>query len=78
MRFISLLTLAAVTITLFSACSSMRAAQLKNQYRMSDCSSMEGYPDCQDGFREVSNPVTAGYRPARERTYLPQVPAQTP
>jgi hypothetical protein len=59
MRSISLLTLAAVTRTLFNARSTIRAAQLESRYRMSDCSFLEGYPDCQDGFRVVSNPVTA-------------------
>lgn len=47
MGSIRLLALAVVTMTLFTACS----AQFKARYRMSDCPSLEGYPDCQDGFR---------------------------
>lgn len=78
MRSISLLALAAVTITLFSACSTMGAAQRESRYRMSNCSPLEGYPDCQDGFRVVPNPMTTGYRRAGECTNLPQLPEQTP
>lgn len=77
MRSISLLALTAVTITLFSACSTMSAAQRESQYRGSDCSSLEGYPDCQDGFRVVPNPVTISYDCAGERPNLPQLPEQT-
>ena len=74
MGSIRLLALAVVTMTLFNACS----AQFSARYRMSDCPSLEGYPDCQDGFRVPPDPGMTGYRPASERAYLPLLPAQTP
>lgn len=78
MRSIRLLLLALAATTSFSACSTVSEARLEGRYRMSDCPSLEGYPDCQDGFRVLPNVTTAGNRPASERVSLPQPPAQTP
>jgi hypothetical protein len=78
MRSIRLLVLAVAATTSFTACSTVSVAQLRERYPMPDCPSLEGYPDCQDGFRVLPNPVTAGDRPASERVSLPQPPAQTP
>jgi hypothetical protein len=58
MRSIILLTLASINIALLTACTTIGPARLDDRYSVSECSPLEGYPDCQDGQLARSNPVT--------------------
>ena len=46
MRSVILVMAAVIGATLFSACSTVNSG-----VRVSDCTELEGYPDCQDGHR---------------------------